>query len=88
MQARGRGFDSRQEQRTLFSRYILFLNLFIVLLLAKRRPNFTDSEKEILVEEVNKKQMLLFGIFSNKITKDGKEALWEDIAAKVCGHRE
>ena len=44
-----------------------------------------DSEKEILVEEVNKKQMLLFGKFSNKITKERKEALWEDIAAKVCG---
>ena len=51
--------------------------------MSKRKANFTDAEKELLIQEVNKKHTSLFGKFSNKLSKCRKQSLWEEVAEKM-----
>ena len=51
--------------------------------MSKRKPNFSEGEKDVLVQEVKKRHASLFGKFSNKLSKNRKQSMWEDITEKV-----
>ena len=53
----------------------------------KRASNFNAEEKKILVEEVERKFNVLYGKFSNTISKARKDAYWEEISKKVSSVR-
>jgi hypothetical protein len=48
--------------------------------MSKRKPNWTDREKVVLLEEYEKKQVILKEKFSSSITSGGKNRAWQEIA--------
>ena len=48
----------------------------------KRKPNWSEKEKLMLVKEVNDREGLLFGKFAAKGTKL-KETAWEEVASMI-----
>ncbi|XP_033753296.1 myb/SANT-like DNA-binding domain-containing protein 4 [Pecten maximus] len=48
-----------------------------------RKPNFSLSELEILVEEVSKNRDVLMGKFTDSITNEKKKRIWTLIATKI-----
>ncbi len=49
---------------------------------AKKR-NFSDTEIEVLVTEVDKRQVILFGSHSSGITNKKKYVEWQHVAAAL-----
>ncbi|OXA45395.1 t-SNARE domain-containing protein 1 [Folsomia candida] len=50
---------------------------------AKRSPNFTSLEKEVLVDEIVANLSLLFGQFTTKITPEIQSEAWGRVLLKV-----
>jgi hypothetical protein len=49
----------------------------------KRNPNFSESEIQILVDEVEKSRQVLFSKFSNTSTNSSKKRAWLAICEKI-----
>jgi hypothetical protein len=47
---------------------------------SKRKPNWTDREKVVLLEEYAKRKVILKAKFSSSITSGGKTRPWQEIA--------
>ncbi|XP_033759085.1 myb/SANT-like DNA-binding domain-containing protein 4 [Pecten maximus] len=48
-----------------------------------RKPNFTQPELEILVDEVSKNRNILMGKFSDTVTNEKKKKIWGHITVKI-----
>lgn len=48
-----------------------------------RKPNWSEEEKIILLEEYNKRKQILKSKFDPQITAHKKQRMWEEIAAKI-----
>ena len=48
--------------------------------MSKRNPNWTDREKVVLLEEHEKRKVILKAKFSSSITSGGKNRAWQEIA--------
>ena len=48
--------------------------------MSKRKPNWTDREKVVLLEEYAKRKVILKAKFSSSITSRGKTRPWQEIA--------
>jgi hypothetical protein len=48
--------------------------------MSKRKPNWTDREKVALLEEYEKRKVILKAKFSSSITSGGKNRAWKEIA--------
>ncbi|XP_063050321.1 myb-related transcription factor, partner of profilin-like [Engraulis encrasicolus] len=48
-----------------------------------KKPTFTAQELDVLVDEVERKRLLLFSKFKNTITNADKKAAWEEVAQRV-----
>jgi hypothetical protein len=48
-----------------------------------RRPNFSESEREVLTLEVEKRKKKLFGKFSSTLSKEVKVSEWKSVAGAV-----
>jgi len=59
------------------------LTLYNKFLESKRRPNFSEAEKEALVDGVADNYDALVGKFSAKLSGQRKDELWKEILAKV-----
>jgi hypothetical protein len=44
--------------------------------ISKRKPNWTDREKVVLLEEYEKRKVILKAKFSSSITSGGKNRAW------------
>ena len=51
--------------------------------MSKRKPNWTDREKVVLLEEYEKKKVILKAKFSSTITSGDKNRTWQEIANTV-----
>ena len=49
----------------------------------RRKPNFSETEKILLIEEFRKREDILKGSFSQKITSRQKHSAWEEIANEL-----
>jgi hypothetical protein len=53
----------------------------------KRKPNWTDKEKVVLLEEYEKRKVILKAMLSSSITSGDKNRAWQEIANIVsAGH--
>ena len=48
--------------------------------MSKRKPNWTDREKIVLLEEYEKRKVILKAKFSSSITYGDKNRAWQEIA--------
>ena len=48
--------------------------------MSKRKPNWTDRENVLLLEEYEKRKVILKAKFSSSITSGGKNRAWQEIA--------
>jgi hypothetical protein len=48
--------------------------------ISKRKPNWTDREKVVLLEEYAKRKVILKAKFSSSMTSGGKNKAWQEIA--------
>ena len=48
--------------------------------MSKWKPNWTDREKVVLLEEYEKRKVILKAKFSSTITSGGKNRAWQEIA--------
>jgi hypothetical protein len=48
--------------------------------MSKRKPKWTDREKVVLLEEYEKRKVILKAKFSSSITSGGKYRPWQEIA--------
>ena len=48
--------------------------------MSKRKPNWTDREKVVLLEEYAKRTVTLKAKFSSSVTSGGKNRAWQEIA--------
>ncbi|XP_063048112.1 myb-related transcription factor, partner of profilin-like [Engraulis encrasicolus] len=48
-----------------------------------RKPTFTAQEIDVLVDEVERKRLLLFSKFKNTVTNADKKAAWEEVAQRA-----
>jgi SepF-like predicted cell division protein (DUF552 family) len=51
--------------------------------MSKRKPNWTDREKVVLLEEYEKKKVILKAKFSSTITSGDKNRAWQEITNTV-----
>ena len=51
--------------------------------MSKRKPNLTDREKVVLLEEYEKKKVILKAKLSSTITSGDKNRAWQEIANTV-----
>lgn len=51
--------------------------------MSKRKPNWTEREKNILMEEYEKKRHILKAKFSSTLTSGDKTRAWEEIANTI-----
>ena len=51
--------------------------------MSKRKPNWTDREKVVLLEECEKRKAILKAKFSSSITSADKNRAWQEIANTV-----
>jgi SepF-like predicted cell division protein (DUF552 family) len=51
--------------------------------MSKRKPNWTDREKVVLLEEYEKKKVILKAKLSSTITSGDKNRAWQEIANTV-----
>ena len=51
--------------------------------MTKRKPNWTDREKVVLLEEYEKKKVILKAKLSSTITSGDKNRAWQEIANTV-----
>ncbi|CAC5403277.1 unnamed protein product [Mytilus coruscus] len=51
--------------------------------MSKRKPNWTEREKNILIEEYEKKRHILKAKFSSSLTSGDKTRAWEEIAHAI-----
>ena len=51
--------------------------------MSKRKPNWTDREKVVLLEEYEKRKVILKAKFSSSITSGVKNRAWQEIASIV-----
>lgn len=49
----------------------------------QRKANFSTEENEVIVDEVEKNQGILFSKLTNSVTNSRKKKLWDSICAKV-----
>lgn len=49
----------------------------------KRRPNWTEEEKCVLLEHYKKRQHILQARFDPNVTQNKKQKAWEEIAAAI-----
>ena len=57
--------------------------LYIVIMSRKRNPNFTESELQTLLDEVERHKSILFSKLSNVITNSAKKKVWDTICTKI-----
>ena len=48
--------------------------------MSKRKPNWADRERVLLLEEHEKRKVILKAKFSSSITSGGKNRAWQEIA--------
>jgi hypothetical protein len=48
--------------------------------MSKRKPNWKDREKVVLLEEYEKRKVILKAKFTSSITYGGKNRAWQEIA--------
>jgi len=51
--------------------------------MAKRQPNFSGEEVEVLVGQVEKRSRVLFGSFSGELSFAAKDRAWESVGSMV-----
>jgi len=51
--------------------------------MAKRQPNFSGEEVEVLVGQVEKGSRVLFGSFSGGLSSAAKDRAWEEVGSMV-----
>ena len=51
--------------------------------MSKRKPNWTDRKKVVLLEEYEKRKVILKAKFSSSITSGDKNRAWQEIASIV-----
>ena len=49
----------------------------------KRRANFSDSELNIIINEVIKRKKVILGRFDASLSSKAKEIAWQDVAKVV-----
>lgn len=57
--------------------------LYIVIMNRKRSPNFTESELQTLLDEVECHKSILFSKLSNVTTNSTKKKVWDTICTKI-----
>ena len=57
--------------------------LYIVIMSRKRSPNFTESELQTLLDEVERHKSILFSKLSNVIINSEKKKVWDTICTKI-----
>jgi GTPase involved in cell partitioning and DNA repair len=57
--------------------------LYIVIMSRKRNPNFTESELQTLLDEVERHKSILFSKLSNVIINSEKKKVWDTICTKI-----
>ena len=57
--------------------------LYIVIMSRKWSPNFTESELQTLLDEVERHKSILFSKLSNVITNSAKKKVWDTICTKI-----
>ena len=57
--------------------------LYIVIMSRKRNPNFTESELQTLLDEVERHKSILFSKLSNVITNSAKKKVWDTTCTKI-----